>query len=92
MRRDSDALVRTLAELIVDLTWFLESCDDTVVNPDDAVKQLEWISHKLGALPTEDRLRLITIIRERAQSETEPEFRAFLVTFAATSGLIDEDG
>ncbi|WP_083959106.1 hypothetical protein [Herbidospora mongoliensis] len=90
MQRD-DELVRTLAELVVDMTWFLESCDDTVVNPDDAVKQMEWISHKLGTLPAEDQSRLIALIRERAESEPEPHFRTFLETFAENSGLLGED-
>ncbi|WP_157520111.1 barstar family protein [Herbidospora daliensis] len=80
-----DVLVRTLAELVMDMAWFFESCDDSVVDPDDAVKQMEWISHKLGTLPTEARTRLIALIDERAESE--PELREFLQSLAENSGL-----
>lgn len=90
--QEDEAPVRTLAELVVDLAWFLESGDDSVVDLDDAVKQLEWISHKLSLLPAKDRSRLIALVRERAEAEPESEFREFVVTFPEAMGLHDEDG
>ncbi|PZG07581.1 hypothetical protein [Nonomuraea aridisoli] len=84
-------LVRTLAELLTDVAWFLESADDSAVHPDDAVKQLESMSHRLGLLPSEDRLTLVALIHERAESEAEPGFREFLKTFPEAVGLLDED-
>ncbi|MEU4572187.1 hypothetical protein ACBI99_14395 [Nonomuraea sp. ATR24] len=86
-----ETLVRNLAGLVVDLAWFLESADDSVVDPDDALEQLEWMSHRFSQLPAEDRLRLIALIRERAESESEPEFREFLKAFPEASGLLDVD-
>jgi hypothetical protein len=87
-----ETLVRMLAELLTDLAWFLESADDSAVHPDDAVKQLEWMSHRLRQLPSEDRLRLVALVNERAESEPEPAFREFLKTFPEAVGLFDEDG
>ncbi|MEV0626785.1 hypothetical protein [Nonomuraea wenchangensis] len=86
-----ETLVRNLAGLVVDLAWFLESADDSVVDPDDALEQLEWISHRFSQLPAGDRFRLIALIRERAESESEPEFREFLKTFPEAAGLLDVD-
>ncbi len=74
------------------MTWFFDSGDDSVVDLDAAVKQMEWMSHKLSTLPAEDRSRLIALVDERAESESDPEFREFLSSFAETSGLLDEDG
>jgi hypothetical protein len=86
-----EALVRTLTELVMDVAWFLESGDDSVIDPDDAVKQLEWISYKLCGLPAEDRSRLIALIRERAEAESEPAFREFLKESPEALGLLIED-
>ncbi|MGP4094286.1 hypothetical protein [Nonomuraea sp. KM90] len=85
------ALVRTLAELVMDLAWFLEGSDDEVVDPDDAVKQLEWISYRLCQLSAGDRSKLIALIRERAESESDPAFREFLQESPEALGLLDED-
>ncbi|GAA1696914.1 hypothetical protein GCM10009733_110220 [Nonomuraea maheshkhaliensis] len=91
MQRE-DALIRTLAELVVDLAWFFESCDDSTLDSRDAVRQLEWIAYKLDALSAEDRLRLIALIRERAETEADPAFREFMEGFPEAAGLNEEDG
>ncbi|NRQ31484.1 hypothetical protein HII36_06465 [Nonomuraea sp. NN258] len=84
-------LLRTLAELLMDLAWFLEGSDDDVIDPDDAVRQLEWISYRLRQLPPGDRSALIALIRERAESESEPAFQEFLKEAPQAFGLLDED-
>ncbi|MFC4062276.1 hypothetical protein ACFOWE_28575 [Planomonospora corallina] len=89
MQRE-DLLVRTLAELVVDLAWFFESCDGSVLDLDDAVEQQEWIGHKLAGLPGEDRRRLAELVRERARTETDPAFREFLEVFPEALELEDE--
>ncbi|MBX6382839.1 MAG: hypothetical protein IRZ07_07665 [Microbispora sp.] len=90
MRRE-DLLVRTLAELVADLAWFFESCDDSVLDLDDAVRQQEWIAYKLAGLTGEDKRRLTELVRERARTETDPAFREFLENFPEAVGLEDED-
>lgn len=88
----SPGLVKDLVALAVELTWFFETCDDEDLNPDDAVRQMEWIAHVLGRQTGDDRELILTVVREMAASEQRPEVREFLETFPENMGLIDVAG
>jgi hypothetical protein len=85
----SPNLVKDLIALAVELTWFFDSCDDEDLNPDDAVRQMEWIAHVLGQQNQDDRALILTVVREMAANEKRPGIREFLETFPENMGLLD---
>lgn len=87
----SSKLVKDLIALAVELTWFFESCDDDDLNPDDAVRQMEWIAHVLGEQSQEDRELILTVVHEMAENAERPEIREFLETFPENMGLLEDD-
>jgi hypothetical protein len=85
----SSPLVRALAGLVVQHDWFFESCDDSVLDPDDAVKQLEWSAYVLGRLSEADRQAFLTVVAELAAEETDRGLREFMETYGEDMGLLD---
>ena len=88
----SSSLVRTLVGLVVRRDWFFEGCDDEVLDPDDAVKQLEWSAHFLGGLSEADRQIFLATLAELAAEEPDPGFREFMESYGKNAGLIDPEG
>lgn len=87
---DIDPLVPALTGLVVDLTWFLDSCDDDTLNPDDAVKMLESVVCVFHQLPQEQRVRFLQVLRQIAEAETDPGRRTFLEEFPESFDLLDD--
>ena len=85
-----DPLVPVLTGLVVDLTWFLDSCDDDTLNPDDAVKMLESVVWVLHRLPTAQRSRFLQVLQELAEAETDHGRRTFLQEFPESFALLDD--
>ncbi|WP_344656716.1 hypothetical protein [Catenulispora subtropica] len=85
-----DPLVPVLTGLVVDLTWFLDSCDDDTLNPDDAVKMLESVVWVLHRLPEAQRSRFLQVLQELAEAETDPGRRTFLQEFPESFDLLDD--
>lgn len=83
--------VRDLIMLVVHQLWFLDSCDDEVVDLDDAVKQMEWISHVLDRRSEADRRTILAVVAELADEEQDPDLREFLESFGQTTGLIPSE-
>jgi hypothetical protein len=83
-------LVSQLLKVIVGYTWFFESCDDETLDPDTAIKQMEYASYLLGQLGEADRSRLVRELRTLAEAEPDGGYREFVKTFAFTMGLVDE--
>lgn len=52
---DRDPLVPALTGLLVDVVWWLESCEDEEVDPDSAVKMMESAGGVLLRLPSDQR-------------------------------------
>ncbi|GAA2416941.1 hypothetical protein [Nonomuraea africana] len=84
-----EQLIRMLVELVVDLAMFFDSCDDSVLDPDDAVKQLEWIGYKFAGLSPEARQEVIAVMRDIAARDRET-YGAFLATWIDELGAWDE--
>ncbi|MFD0905237.1 hypothetical protein [Actinomadura sediminis] len=88
---DSPDLVRRLLDMVVTFTWFFDTCDESVVDDDMAVKQLEQIGHAMHQLPAADKLRLVEELATMAASSTAPEYREYLEKFAHTVGLAEPE-
>ncbi|MFF7211704.1 hypothetical protein ACFZAU_14400 [Streptomyces sp. NPDC008238] len=89
---DTDPLVPVLAGLVVDVVWFLDSCEDDEVDPDSAVKMMESVSWVLGQLPPDQRDRFLKVLADLAEAEQDPGRREFLDAFPFASGLVgDQD-
>ncbi|WP_432131701.1 hypothetical protein [Streptomyces tendae] len=85
-----DPLVPALAGLVVDVAWFLECCDDDVVDPDSAVKMMEGIGGELLRLPPDQRDRLLQVLADLAEAEQNDARREFLESFPLACGLVEE--
>ncbi len=77
----SSSLVRALVGLVAQHDWFFESCDDEVLDPDDAVKQPEWSAHVLSELPETDRRAFLAVLAELSTEETDPGLREFMESY-----------
>ncbi|MGY0055125.1 hypothetical protein ACWY4P_00805 [Streptomyces sp. LZ34] len=87
---DTDPLVPVLAGLVVDVVWFLDSCEDEEVDPDSAVKMMESVSWVLTRLPQDQRDRFLTVLAGMAEAETDPGRREFLKAFPFACGLVED--
>jgi hypothetical protein len=87
----SSVLVRALVGLVVQHDWFFESCGDSVLHPDDALKQLEWSAYILGQQSEADRRAFLEVLAELAAEETEPGLREFMESYGENIGLIDPE-
>ncbi|MGW7385048.1 hypothetical protein [Streptomyces sp. NPDC054794] len=88
---DTDPLVPVLAGLVVDVVWFLDSCEDDEVDPDSAVKMMESVSWVLTRLPQDQRDRFLTVLADLAEAEQDPSRREFLEAFPFACGLVDQE-
>ncbi|MFJ2239365.1 hypothetical protein [Streptomyces sp. NPDC087859] len=88
---DTDPLVPVLAGLVVDIVWFLDSCEDDEVDPDSAVKMMESVSWVLTRLPQDQRDRFLKVLADLAEAEQDPGRREFLEAFPFAGGLVEEE-
>lgn len=87
---DTDPLVPVLAGLVVDVLWFLDSCEDDEVDPDSAVKMAESVSWVLGQLPQDQCERLLKVLADLTEAEQDRGRRGFLEAFPFALGLVGE--
>ena len=83
---------RIFFSLIIDYALFLEFSDDTILNPDVAVQQLEGISYQLQLLDIETKQLFIGYISEWLQEnkyKLHKDQIEFLNHFAIHFGLED---
>ncbi|GHH92652.1 hypothetical protein [Streptomyces capillispiralis] len=86
-----DPLVPALAGLVVDVVWFLDSCEDDEVDPDAAVKMMESVGWTLLRLPPDQRDRFLRVLADLAEAEPDPARREFLESFPFACGLVEEE-
>lgn len=89
---ESPDLVRQLLKIVVAYTSFFDTCDESVLDDDTAMKQTEYTGHLLNQLADADRRRLIDELASLATLATGPSDREYLETFAYAIGLVDEEG
>lgn len=85
------SLTRALAEVLVDVLWFVDGSEEEQMDQDDAVKVLENVAHVVGTLPSDQRQELIELVGEMAAAETDPARLEFLREFPEGFGLVDEE-
>lgn len=89
---DSPELVRQLLKAVVAYTQFFDTCDDSCLDDDTAIKQTEYAAYLLNQLADADRQLLIEELTSLAALETDPSDRDYLAKFAYAVGLVDEEG
>ena len=77
--------------IVVDAAAFFELSGDDAIDPDVALKQLEWISWELERLGSDEKEALIAFVRAEAEETDDPRRRAFLSEFPTALGLVDEE-
>jgi hypothetical protein len=80
-----------LMRIVLDAAAFFELSGDDVVDPDIAVKQLEWISWELKQLNPSARDAFVALALAEAEATQDPRYRTFLLEFPEGLGLRDED-
>ncbi|MFI7316731.1 hypothetical protein [Streptomyces venezuelae] len=85
------SLTRALAEVLVDVLWFVDGCEDDQMDPDGAVKVLEGVAHRVTQLSSDQRIEFIELLDSMAAEEADPSRRAFLEGFPEWFGLIEEE-
>jgi hypothetical protein len=88
---DTDPLVPVLAGLVVDVVWFLDSCEDDEVDPDSAVKMTESVAGVLQQLPQNQRDRFLKVLADLVEAEQDPGRREFLQGFPFACSLVEEE-
>ncbi|MFI6287432.1 hypothetical protein ACIBCM_22250 [Streptomyces sp. NPDC051018] len=81
-----------MAEALVDVLWFIEGSEDEQMDPDDAVKVLEGVSHLVGQLSVDQRSEWNDLLRTMAEAESDSARREFLEGFPEGFGLLDDEG
>jgi predicted acetyltransferase len=89
---ESPPLVTQLLKVVVAYGWFFETCDESVVDDDTAIKQQEYAGYLLYQLSDMDKRRLVDELTALAESETDPAYREFVETFAFAMGLVESEG
>ena len=82
-----DTVSQILLQCVTDLLAFLELSEDSVVDPDAAVAQMEGVAHSLQWLTPGDRRALIEGIRALADKEEAEDKRSFLIDLPEGLGL-----
>ncbi|MEU4119072.1 hypothetical protein AB0F71_31840 [Kitasatospora sp. NPDC028055] len=83
------SLTRALADALVDLTRFVESADDDLMDQDDAVKALEGVGAVVDRLSSTQRAKFQQVIDAMTEAETDPGCRKFLAAFPDGFGLVE---
>jgi hypothetical protein len=90
---ESPQLITQLLKAVVAYTWFFETCDESVLDDDTALKQQEYAGYLLNQLSDVDKRRLVDELAAQAESESDPAYREFVKMFAFAMGLVgSEDG
>ncbi|GAA0594723.1 hypothetical protein [Actinomadura livida] len=85
---ESPGLVAQLLKVVVAYTWFFEACDDSVLDDDTALKQMEYAAYLLNQLSDADKRRLLDELSALAAAESDPSEREFVQGFAFAMGLV----
>jgi len=83
-------MTNLLARVLVDICIFLETADDSVLDPDAGLRTLETLAYRLRALSSADRHALASAMR--AIADVEPAHRELVLHLPQSLGLEDESG
>ena len=77
----SEALMR----MVLQAAAFFELCGDEVLDPDTAVKQLQWIAAELARLDADESEALLAFVRREAEATRIPATAPFFRSSPARS-------
>jgi hypothetical protein len=77
--------------VVVDLAWWLDTCDEDGVDSHVVVKLLESAVADLDELPAAHRRRLLDVLEDLAAAEPHEGRRYELRLFPFATGLTDEE-
>jgi hypothetical protein len=81
-----------LMRIVVGAAMFFEGSGEDVIDPDVALKQLEWIHGELDRLDSGERNALVAFVHAEAEAANDdPRYRTFLLEFPKAMGLRDEE-
>jgi hypothetical protein len=83
------AVLPTVIGVLVEVVWWLDTCDDDVVDPDLAVKILEGVAAGLLGLPDAHRARLLEVLTRLADADGDDDRRERLSVFPYAMGLVE---
>ncbi|MFE4997709.1 hypothetical protein ACFRH4_41550 [Streptomyces mirabilis] len=88
-------ITRSLAKAVMDILNAIELADEDIIDDDDAVKIIEWVSgnlnNALAKRPEEDRQELVRLLCDIAGEEQDPERRELALQFPEAVGLVPEE-
>ncbi|MFC6022949.1 hypothetical protein ACFP2T_43215 [Plantactinospora solaniradicis] len=85
------AALKTVTGLVVDLLWWLDTCEDEEVDPHVAVKLQESSAAYVDDLSDERRRRLLEVLEELAATEQHDGRRYELRFFPYAMGLVADE-
>ncbi|GAA3947663.1 hypothetical protein GCM10023085_32360 [Actinomadura viridis] len=89
----SSELVTQLLKVAIAYTRFFEECDDSVLDDDTALKQMEYAAYLLHQLSDVGKRRLVDELAALVAAEADPAERESVQGFAFGMGLVEsEDG
>lgn len=83
---------RVLTKAVVEAFAFLENCDDTILDSDAAVAQMESMAAILGELGRDEREEFVRYVEEmvaEAERTASSERVTFLRSLPQNIGLVD---
>jgi hypothetical protein len=78
---------RVLVQVIAQMAVFLEFADETILDPDAAVKQQEDLAFQLQQLPPADRVQFIRVLREVAGDWPSERERQYLLNLPEATDI-----
>ncbi|MGW5548581.1 hypothetical protein [Streptomyces sp. NPDC003998] len=66
------SLTHALAEMLVDVLWFVDSCEDEQMDPDDAVKVLEGVAYLMSLLSSDQHSEFVDLLGTMAEEVSLP--------------------
>ena len=81
-----------LAEIVADVSLFLENSDEGIVDADAAVTQLELMGHRLQALSDDEKQQLAQSLQRLADKvEHNEEMREQIRALPDAIGFLEEE-
>ena len=83
-------MTRTVVKALLALLAYLEFADDTDVNPDSAISQMEAIAFLLQGMTEEGRRQFLDIAASVATEFSNPDVMDFILGIGDSMGLTSD--
>jgi hypothetical protein len=86
-----DETLKRVIGLLVDVTWWLDTCSDEDVDEWVAGKLQETTAYLIAGMPDEQRSRLLEVLKELAVTEQHDGRRYEMRSFPFAMGLVETE-